>query len=773
MDRTDHLGRALNLTPDVLLAEFNRILGVRFVPPAQLWETLCLALGKLEQISPLPFEVRQRLLLGCVNEKFDLNHAAVQEFLSFAAAHTATFNYHEKAAIRYAFDFGEEGVVVEALRKDKVLTSSARDGLRLRFTPIPASVTVARLHDELKCPTLTRKDSKPRNWSDEILSSLLAAFLYSSFSEQTLHELADQEHTGNAYQPDFWTHLHRNLPSLFSRDCALALLRTEHGSMPTSRAFQEYRNELLRRIQAIHQRMANHGYIALLIEPLRLDGEDIRWQLYADIVLYGEKHLASRVTQQYFRREQIEATTRTYIPALDVSQAQFDVVFDGLRYLDCFVLGADETQRLLVILQKSQADETPIPCPRCRSNEVQSNSYPSLGVRSFECGNPLCRDRSKFNRGKRYSFLQLLKQRGIEESENTIPKESVRAWARDVQPLRSDWEVLDMLIRHYSLVGDTVRLWNWTAFEKDEWLGRRLVAERVEHMPDPPASDGIGPEQFWDAAYFRRYVVEDLSPEPRSQGIMRKEGGTMAFLGNAADILARMSAESVDGAVTSPPYYNAREYSQWDNIYTYLFDMYNVNREVFRVLRRGGIYLFNIFDYFDNERTVSMSAMGDKRLILGAYVVDLFRRIGFNCIGNVIWDKGEIEGKRGFNGGNFSPFYQAPFNCWEHIFVFQKPGGKDPRLKFPNLLKCKPVVKMVRGKNVHGHTAPFPLAIPALLASQLTEGSIILDPFAGSMTTALAAVHAGHRAICVELNKEYFELGLRNLKEQQRQQSLI
>ncbi|MGH9429817.1 MAG: DNA-methyltransferase, partial [Terriglobia bacterium] len=226
--------------------------------------------------------------------------------------------------------------------------------------------------------------------------------------------------------------------------------------------------------------------------------------------------------------------------------------------------------------------------------------------------------------------------------------------------------------------------------------------------------------------------------------------------------------------VTSPPYYNAREYSQWANIYTYLYDMYNINRQVFRILKPGALYLFNIFDYFDNENNVSLSAMGEKRMILGAYIVDIFRRVGFSCVGNVVWDKGEIEGKRGFNNGNFSPYYQAPFNCWEHIFVFQKPPGPaDLADRLPRLIEQKPVIKMIQGNNVHGHSAPFPEAIPVLLADLLRPGAVILDPFAGSMTTALVARKLGKRSICVEKDPQYFELGLRKLREQSRQATLL
>jgi len=192
-------------------------------------------------------------------------------------------------------------------------------------------------------------------------------------------------------------------------------------------------------------------------------------------------------------------------------------------------------------------------------------------------------------------------------------------------------------------------------------------------------------------------------------------------------------------------------------------DMYNAAREVFRVLKAGGVYLFNIFDYFDNENSIVFSAMGKKRMILGAYIIHLFRRVGFELIGNVVWYKGEIEGKRNFNQGNHSPYYQFPFNCWEHILVFKKPGNSMNDCKFPTILDTKPVVKIVKGKNVLGHSAPFPSAIPELLIGQLQEGQCVLDPFSGSMTTGRSAYLRGLRSISIDVHREYCELGLRLL----------
>ena len=64
-------------------------------------------------------------------------------------------------------------------------------------------------------------------------------------------------------------------------------------------------------------------------------------------------------------------------------------------------------------------------------------------------------------------------------------------------------------------------------------------------------------------------------------------------------------------------------------------------------------------------------------------------------------------------------------------------------------------------ENVHGHTAPFPEALPELLIRVLRPGAVVLDPFAGSLTTGRVAVRHGLRAVCIERSEEYCRLGLR------------
>lgn len=70
----------------------------------------------------------------------------------------------------------------------------------------------------------------------------------------------------------------------------------------------------------------------------------------------------------------------------------------------------DSTTDNDLIFEKNIRDERPVYCPACRTSNIQGNSYPILNVRSWECENPLCPERSKYNRGKRYAFSSSMRQ---------------------------------------------------------------------------------------------------------------------------------------------------------------------------------------------------------------------------------------------------------------------------------------------------------------------------------------------------------------------------
>ncbi|HEC2786645.1 TPA: site-specific DNA-methyltransferase, partial [Campylobacter jejuni] len=151
--------------------------------------------------------------------------------------------------------------------------------------------------------------------------------------------------------------------------------------------------------------------------------------------------------------------------------------------------------------------------------------------------------------------------------------------------------------------------------------------------------------------------------------------------GDCFKTLKKMKSESIACMVTSPPYYNAREYAKWDNLNTYFADMKKILKECYRVLDNHCVFIFNVGDIFDNDNLFTTSTWGKRRLPLGAYFINLFEKVGFTFVDDIIWDKGEVQSQRHKNGDKPYPFYQYPMNCYEHILVFHK--HRQDNLRYP------------------------------------------------------------------------------------------
>ena len=142
--------------------------------------------------------------------------------------------------------------------------------------------------------------------------------------------------------------------------------------------------------------------------------------------------------------------------------------------------------------------------------------------------------------------------------------------------------------------------------------------------------------------------------------------------GDTLNLLKKLPSESIHLMVTSPPYYNARSYANWNNLDDYLLEMKIIIQECYRVLDNNHVFVFNIGDIFDNDNLTIKSTWGKRRLPLGAYFINIFEKCGFTFVDDFIWDKGEVQSQRHKNGSKPYPFYQYPANCYEHILIFHK-----------------------------------------------------------------------------------------------------
>lgn len=736
-------------SPSAFVALLGEMTGLDALPSDRVVKEVDRLLTAVGPAPAVERDVLSGAFYGRLNVKMFLNADTMADLYGCAAREGVTFNYHAKKALSWAVDSSNLSGFREALDLYCPVPAVA-EMLVERFGGATFADTRKALAAETVRPSKLRK-AHQRQVEQDVVDSSAGCLVWALWPPRTLRRHFDTFGDESALADDFLEGLRDRDPTLFERHRSLVIRRVEAAALGDG--YEPLRAELTSWVQDEYQDLDNYGHLALIIEA---NGApcDRSWELAADITLHAERFDQYELDRGYFRPRQVESDTVAHIPTLDLKRAAFDIAFEGFTYRDLFVMHDHDGNvvRTLLLLQKNRRDETLIPCPACRSTRVAGNSYPSFGVKSWECRNPLCPERSIYNRGKRYSFKALITQEAIENPANQIPVDSVRKWRRDVLPDPGVRGAIDMLVRHYSMENDVVIL---ADIDEDTESHGRLV----KHESPLPRSNS---DDFWTSPFFERYALLpcEHSRAADPSGIDQFETWKIVE-GDSAEVLTRLADDSIDRAITSPPYFNAREYSQWPNIYCYLWDMRLIHEQLFRILKPGALYAFNVFDYFDNERNITFSAMGQKRLSLSALFVDLFRRIGFEVAGNLVWDKGDVEGKRSYNAGNFSPFYQSPLNCWEHVLLFRKPGATRPpaeEVRSGQVLPIAPVKKMVRGENRHGHTAPFPEELPRRLLTGLPAGSLVLDPFGGSGSTARAAISVGCRCLLVERDPNYCKL---------------
>ena len=208
--------------------------------------------------------------------------------------------------------------------------------------------------------------------------------------------------------------------------------------------------------------------------------------------------------------------------------------------------------------------------------------------------------------------------------------------------------------------------------------------------------------------------------------------------------------------VTSPPYNVGKDYEQDLSMDEYLLMLRRVWRETYRVLAPGG------------RACVNVANLGRKPYIpLNALVSSQLREIGFLMRGEVIWNKSASSGTSCAWGSWRSASNPVLRDTHEYIMIFAKESfsrpdcsartstiERDEFLEWTKSVWTFPAESATRAK----HPAPFPLELPRRLIRLLTfTGDIVLDPFVGSGTTAVAAKLQGRAWIGYDTCEEYID----------------
>ena len=213
--------------------------------------------------------------------------------------------------------------------------------------------------------------------------------------------------------------------------------------------------------------------------------------------------------------------------------------------------------------------------------------------------------------------------------------------------------------------------------------------------------------------------------------------------------------------ITSPPYNVSKEYDNDLSLNEYLNLLKNCFTETYRVLVDGGRACINIAN------------IGRKPYIpLSDYVSKIMIEIGFNMRGEIIWNKSAGAGISTAWGSFQSASNPILRDVHEYILIFSKGNYKRERdkeekeLRKDNITKEEFIewTKSVWTMNTEsakriGHPAPFPEELPNRLIKLFSfTNDIVIDPFMGSGTTAIAAIKNNRNFVGYEINKEYINL---------------
>jgi len=236
--------------------------------------------------------------------------------------------------------------------------------------------------------------------------------------------------------------------------------------------------------------------------------------------------------------------------------------------------------------------------------------------------------------------------------------------------------------------------------------------------------------------------------------------------------MQELSDNSVHLIITSPPYWQLKDYGTDDQIgYNDSYENYinNLNivwKECYRVLKSGCRLCVNVGDQF--ARSVYYGRY--KIIPIRTEIIKFCETIGLDYMGAIIWQKSTTMNTSG--GATIMGSFPYPRNGivkldYEFILLFKKNGAPEKVDK--NLKQLSRMTKEewntyfqghwnFNGVRQDGHIAMFPEELPKRLIKMFSfVGDTVLDPFIGSGTTSLAAKNLGRHSVGYEINRKFID----------------
>lgn len=273
----------------------------------------------------------------------------------------------------------------------------------------------------------------------------------------------------------------------------------------------------------------------------------------------------------------------------------------------------------------------------------------------------------------------------------------------------------------------------------------------------------------------RNFIYKEFFAEKTQKNSEFPHTHTHEFLRNVvvnADVLESLKYvpdESVHLTFTSPPYYNARDYSIYPSYEAYLEFLAEVFKETHRITKEGRFLIVNTSPIIIPRVSRSHSS---KRYPIPFDLHSYLVKMGWEFIDDIIWQKPDYSVKNRIGGfmQTRKPLSYKPNSVTEYLMVYRKETTRllDWNIRsYPaqtveesrvtdeyertNVWKIDPKFDKV-------HTAIFPVELCKRVIQYYSyKGDLVFDPFGGSGTVGRTAKNLGRHFFLTEKEEEYFE----------------
>ncbi len=359
-----------------------------------------------------------------------------------------------------------------------------------------------------------------------------------------------------------------------------------------------------------------------------------------------------------------------------------------------------------------------------------------------------------FGKLKNENYLSILKETALKDSDTSVRREAVSSIGR-MRSINAKQTLFDILKDNDpKIVCQAIR--GLLVFKGDSKVNEALMS-LINHEN----------EMVRTVIYKEYYAIKKNKNEQlhtESYEYLKN----VVVNGDTIEVMNLLKEESIHLTFTSPPYYNARDYSIYPSYKHYIEFLTKVFKEVYRITKEGRFLVLNTSPIIIPRISRSHSS---KRYPIPFDIHPHLIEMGWEFIDDIVWLKPEASVKNRIGGfmQHRKPLGYKPNSVTEYLMVYRKNTEKlldwnirqynwktvnDSKVpdgyENTNVWKIDPCFSKV-------HSAVFPAELCKRVIQYYSyKGDLVFDPFAGSGTVGKTAKNMSRYFFLTEKDDTYF-----------------